>query len=506
MKVQRWITPVVMAAVALTCLGVPAQAADESANQQLEAQINALKAEVAQLKAQQDESWLSERRAQEVKTLVRDVLSDAETRSSLMDSAVTAGHNGENFFISDEEGQFLFIPQGYVQVRYIANFQNHDENGTLDDEQAGFDLARTKFQGKGHVYGPQLRYFFSIDDEADTQASELVMEDYYVEYDLDRVADGLVIRGGRFRQPFLRENLIDASQQMAVERSLVNEFFNVDRSQGIMLAYSQDMWKAQLAWHNGTGHGEDGISDFTHVTPTGPAGYNIGAFGQGVPNGTDIALTARADIKLAGEWSQWQDFAAWDGEPMALFVGGAIDYQEAETGLAGPQWATVGWTLDASMEYQRMGVFLAGYGHHLVDSDNAPSANIAGATFPEWSNYGFQAMVNYQVLPNELEPFIRYELVMLDEDINNELVASGVSNEIDDNLNLVTMGVNWYGHKHDSKVTVDLVWALDAIDNPYVTNAAGDQQPNTIGLLGLQSDSPGNDGQAALRAQYQLRF
>ncbi len=519
MKVQRLITAVVMAAVALTWLGTPAQAADELTTQQMSAELKALKAELAQLKAQQNETWLTERRAEEVKTLVRDVLADAETRSSLMDSAVTAGHNGENFFIASEDGSFLFVPHGYMQARYIANFRSADDGSNTDEGEAGFEITRAKFQGKGHIYGPQLRYYFSTDvvrHYTDTDDIDLgiVFEDYYVEYDLDEVTgiEGLMVRGGRFRQPFLRENLIDASQQMAVERSLINEFFNVDRSEAVMLAYGADMWKAMLSFHNGTEFfGLDGHNDFNGDL-VGPTNWDTLDSFFGAGSGTDFAMAARVDVKLAGEWSQWDDFAAWDGEPMAVFVGAAVNYEVAETGVSAANWQTLGWTLDASLEYERFGLFAAGYGHHLIDSDDSTFSGAGGVSpEPEWNNYGLQVMASYQVVPNQIEPFIRYEVLMLDDDIVSAMNDDdSPDTDYEDTLNLLTFGVNWYGHKHDSKFTFDVVWALEPLDNPMVANGVGLQghhpENQTFTTLGLMQDDNGNDGQVAVRAQYQLKF
>ena len=50
-----------------------------------------LKDTVAELKAASDDDWLTERRAQEIRGLVEDVLADADTRASLLQDGMTAG-------------------------------------------------------------------------------------------------------------------------------------------------------------------------------------------------------------------------------------------------------------------------------------------------------------------------------------------------------------------------------------------------------------------------------
>jgi hypothetical protein len=53
------------------------------------AELQALKAEVARLRAENGDSWLNQRRAEEVKSLVHEVLADADTRASLAGEGMT---------------------------------------------------------------------------------------------------------------------------------------------------------------------------------------------------------------------------------------------------------------------------------------------------------------------------------------------------------------------------------------------------------------------------------
>src|SRR5690606_11387236 len=96
----------------------------------LRSEVAALPARLAELEGRQSESWLNERRAEEVKGLVREVLADADTRASLMESGLTAGHNGQNFYISSEDGSFLIKPYGQIQVRHNANFRRSMDRNT----------------------------------------------------------------------------------------------------------------------------------------------------------------------------------------------------------------------------------------------------------------------------------------------------------------------------------------------------------------------------------------
>ena len=92
-----------------------AMASDNTVNEQLNAlraeldavraTNNQLQGEVAKLRNAGDENWLNERRAAEVKSLVKEVLADADTRASLLEGGMSAGHNGKNFFLASEEDE-----------------------------------------------------------------------------------------------------------------------------------------------------------------------------------------------------------------------------------------------------------------------------------------------------------------------------------------------------------------------------------------------------------------
>ena len=57
-----------------------------------------------------------------------------------------------------------------------------------------------------------------------------------------QLENGIVLTVGQFKTPWMREELVDSSQQLAVERSVINEFFNQDRAVGVMASYQSDSW------------------------------------------------------------------------------------------------------------------------------------------------------------------------------------------------------------------------------------------------------------------------
>lgn len=445
-------------------LGVtPAVSADTSGDEQLRAEVAELRARLAQLETSQKDTWLTERRAEEVKGLVREVLADADTRASLMEHGVAAGHDGESFFLSSADGAYLLRVGGQIQFRYVYNHrEGANSAGPLgtDDDVAGFELSRTKLFFSGHVGSPKLTYAIGL--QADNGTETIFLDHAFIGY---QWMDGMTIYGGESKAPFLREEMVSSSKQLAVERSLMNEFFTMGKVQGVWLVYEPgDNYKAYLALTDGAGSGEAGDA-FGLATAT----KNF--FGDA----SDFSITGRLDWRLEGEWSQWQDFSSWSGSGRSILLGAAVHYQVAETG--DDQFSSPGvdefvaWTVDGSFKQSGASLYVAAVGLHTGGASPVTGGD----------NYGVVAQAAYMVVPDELEPFVRWEYI-------NPAFASEV--------NIVTAGANYYMNHHKAKATVDLMW----VPGDTLSGIGGST------AVGLLTDAPGEENQVAFRAQFQMLF
>lgn len=444
--------PLSIACMGAMVCGLSASAWAESADTaSLQAEVAALRSEVAQLRQSQDANWLNERRAEEVKGLIREVLSDAQTRQSLLQDGITAGHNGSNFFLASNDGSFLLNIGGQVQFRWIANHQNDRS----DEDDSGFQVRRTKLKFGGHIADPRIGYDIVL--ATDYRDGNVFLEDVVLSYDL---TDNLEILAGKFKLPFLREELVSSSRQLTVERSSVNEYFTLNRAEQIQLVYTADMFRVAGALSDGA---NSETSDYNADT-------------------AEIALTGRVDVKLAGEWDQEADFTSWSGEPLAVFVGGAVHYEtgDAQNAAVNAARATAdyfSWTIDGQVEYQGANLAAAFIGGH-VNPD-------MGSDF---DMYGFVVQGGYNI-NDKLEPFIRWEWI--DDDAAST-----------DDFQALTFGANYYLNGHAAKFSADLVWVYDGalVSNPFGAN------PTSTGLGLGDFTSAEDDDVLALRAQFQLLF
>jgi len=418
----------------------------------MQSELTALKARLAELEAKQNDTWLNERRAEEVKSLVREVLSDADTRASLLANGMSAGHDGKHFFLASEDGSFVLNVGGQVQFRYIYNSRNL-AGANVDENEFGFQLRRVKLFFSGHIGSPRITY--SVGLQTDRNNETIFLDHAWFGY---KLMDGVTVYAGEAKAPFLREETTSSKRQLAVERSLVNEFFTAGRVQGVWAKIElDDNTKLAIAITDGANSGEAGGSkDFDQ-------------------DNSDFALTIRIDTRLAGQWAQMKDFSAWSGEETAAFVGAAIHYEIVETG-AGPTAIDefVAWTIDGSIEYEGANLFAAVIGLH--------NNNIGGVN--DVDQFGFVLQGGFMLIPDKFEPFLRWEWI--DPDTSHQ-------------VNLITVGANYYLAKHNAKITTDLVWALNSLHGMM-------GGPGRSTGLGLLSDSVNQTDQFALRAQFQLLF
>jgi hypothetical protein len=460
--------------IAMVAMATPATADTDG---DLKSRLEHAEARLAELETKQSQSWLEGQRVEEVKMLVREVLADADTRASLLEGS-SAGHNGQNFFLSNDDGSFLMMIGGIVQVRHNWNFRDEEEGSSTDVEERGFEIARAKVGFWGHIADPRIKY--SVRLAAEREDNEANFDEVLLSYDL---MDGMTIWGGETKAPFLREELTSAGHQLAVERSLVNEVFTMGIVQGIGVDWwvdkgSSNMVRLRASINDGVRSGEADGDNAANLHSEDNDSNNK-HFDQ---DNTDFAVTARADVRIMGDWGQGDDFTAWSGEEMSLLVGGALHWEVAETGDSSANNEFLTWTVDGSIESNGANGYAAVVASHDLDNEVLGDA----------THWGFVAQGGYQVVPDKVEPFVRYEY----------LYIKTLPSDDDQDLNLLTFGVNWYLNTHNAKFTTDVVWAFDSI--PSASSLGIDS--DNLSLLGLLPDDSDQEDQVVWRAQFQLLF
>ena len=404
----------------------------------------------------------------EVRALVADMLADAETRSSLLQSGSNAGHDGK-FFLASPDGSFRLNVSGVIQTRYTLNFRDEGDDGlgnpATDDFESGFTNPRTVIRFDGQIYD---KFIYGIQGIFNRQGGGFTLEDAFAGYVFD---NGLILIAGQYREPILWEDVINDTHSLAVDQSVVNAVFAQGFAQGVWLHYQADAWRFWAGFN-------DGIRSANSDLAADPA---------------DWGVTTRWEYKFGdATWDQFNSFSSPRGSAFGVKLGGGAHFEQSPhvpgplppAGIGTIETDTLALTGDVMVQGDGWNIFAMGVA--LLTDSNGPG----GST----DDYGFLVQGGYFVT-DDIEPFFRYDVIIPDSGR-----AGGGSA-----FNTLTFGANYYLHGHAAKLTLDVQYYLDAVtDNSLVTavtTGAAGSATNRIGLL-----PSAEDGQVAVRLQFQLMF
>ena len=148
-------TSIVAVLIAVVCSVTYAQPLDvqeqiDALRQRLDdvkSDTDGMREELDELKLE-DEDWLTQSRADEIRSLVRDVLSDADARNSLAGDGLLGGWS-DGFFLASSDGRFRLNIGGLMQQRFMQNFLRSD---TQDRWRGGVESTRTRLNLSGHIF------------------------------------------------------------------------------------------------------------------------------------------------------------------------------------------------------------------------------------------------------------------------------------------------------------------------------------------------------------------
>ena len=479
---------VAVATAIVSCMWVGAARADDEVQNR---RITSLEAEVSALRSAltvQNQNWLTEERANEIKGLVQDVLADADTRASLLQNGATAGYDN-GFFLSSSDGNWLLRINFNMQQRFVYNDRDVPDppapttDDEFDDTRYGFENTRSTLILNGHVFNPS--WFYRVDvnfgsNSTDTDA--FVDEEYFptssnwgrtgtlnafLGYDY---GNGWRVKVGSMKLPLLREELVEPYYQLAVERSILNYYFTTGYGDGISMEWNGDRARAEVMFSDGG--------------QTGQTIWSNGPFGDlDVPDAivfpylpgrhADWAVTGRAEFVASGSFEQFRDFTSPRSGELGILIGAAAHYQEAEDipggGYTNDVFVVTG---DVSAEFGGFNFFGA-----FMYANN----DFGGPE--DWNPWGFVAQAGVYVTET-WELFGRYEWMEWDEDVVGPT----------EDLSVVTVGLNKYFAGHNAKWTTDFGFGINPVFVPArLTGWLGD----------FDNDS---DGQWIVRSQVQLYF
>ena len=386
-------------------------------------------------------------------------------------SPITAGWDSKRgFFIRDADEMFLLKIGARAQIRYT--YKARDEDG----DQSYFELERMRLNLSGHVVNPQLQYYFQFDSDSDSGGTMSVL-DGYARYEV--FEDFLKIGAGQYKAHFLRQERNSSANLQMVDRSLANEYYNIDRVLGLWL------------------EGHLGSSFFYAVGMSN--GFNSKNFRirDGIDNSP--GFTAKMDYAVLGDWQKYSESdIKISKEPyMSVGLSGATDANNETGGASPPSFKVHQFGVDAIFKYMGFSLQAEYMGRWLnydtpamippgpppPDSDVVAGRNIY--------SHGFYVQSGY-MLTDTIELAGRFSAVYGNEGANNGTGVAGGP------------GLNWFINGHKVKLQTDVMF-FDIPDNmPRQSSLLRDTDPPAFSssATGFAEDERG----VMWRTQLQISF
>jgi len=407
-----------LAGSTLTLTGVSYAAVE--GNNDTATQISELKAEIAALKGNQGEQWLTEQRADQIRGVVQDVLADSNTRSSFQQAGgATAGYNN-GFFISSADGNYSLKINALEQVRFVWNNTYQD---TKDQNSWGFENRRTQAFFSGNVVDPSWKYLVGMayDAQNDPYNADAGNFNLYYAMVTKSFGDGFSVSVGQMNVPFTVEsNLFNAGSTQMGDYSIFEYMFGAGQQVGAMAKLEKDAFRVSGGWYN--------------IVQTDSSG-TVGNSWDNNDN-QSIAVAGRAEYKVAGTWDQFSKESSFKGEEFGLLIGGGVIWQNGrnDNGAGVYDANPLGLTADAQAKFggfNLIGQFLWQDGYPGTDSSSSVwGFNVQGGAF----------------ITEDLEVFGAWAYA--------DTADSGSSSASLGTTNYLQTGANWYFAKNSIKATV----------------------------------------------------
>ncbi|MGD0460970.1 MAG: hypothetical protein ABSB74_00635 [Tepidisphaeraceae bacterium] len=405
------------------------------------------------------------------------IVDDADRRSQLLStSPAPMGYDPNvGFIIQSDDGAFSLHPSLLLQARYSAEDRNRilPGHGGItgkqgDDTKNGFEITRLRLSVDGNALTPLLNYYVLVADDAEMSQAKLL--DAYVMYRVSAQSP-LAVKLGQFKDPLWHERNLLPSRLMAVDRSLVDSLIGggqTNRVQGGAMIYDQDRLRGEIGVDDGYNGGNDsayGAAGSGAVVGAGAglAPTDWGAFGRG----EYLAIGERApEINSFYEYDQ---FSARGDKQNILVLGGGFDY--SESGANKILFHTVDAQFNTTSGWAFYGAYLGAYRNLYTNRGVSPGS---------YYDSGLLLQAAYLVT-TRFEPFIRWDYTHLDG-----RAEPGI---IQDNIDEISIGANYYLYGQTAKITIDGSWLPNG-------------SPTDVNYLDILQNNSHNE--FLLRAQFQL--
>lgn len=346
-------------------------------------------------------------------------------------AAPTASHfqagYDDGFYLRDTSGAYSLHIQACVQVRLTLRAFDGDKGEALQQTELAVYIRRGRLTLEGTVFSKELTYKMQL--ALDRGFAKL--KDFFLDYSIWK--DQLAFRAGQFKRPFSRQFLTSGKRQEFVGRSILHDFFWIDRDLGVMF-HNDNGGKGWFGWSLGVFNGtEDDLRHLCDVEndPTSSQARVTECEVTHRPPFVKPALVGRIQFHTPG--FKGRSEGDLKGGPLRLAIGAGvyIEWDADQDGEAGMQFEA-----DA---------MLKAWGFAFTTSVQLSTREQAAGFF-EQKLHGIAAMgqISY-VLMKRYQLAFRYAfLYPLEETVRQELSSA--------------MGIYFLGHQLKWQIEVTLLY------------------------------------------------
>ena len=298
----------------------------------LSARLEAAEARIAELSVNQDADWMTEQRSEQIRGLVQDVLSDADTRASLQGDGSTSGYN-DGFYIQSADGKWSMKINGLFQERFnVLQWSQRwlvvpirrggeDDNGNNYTTAFGFETTRAALNFSGTLAGDMRTTTLVSTGRRTTTGtasgvggrngggiSNSPLEWAYGGFSLN---DNMKLQMGRQKYEVQRAFIVNAENQLGIERGAGTYFwYTSNLTNGVKLLYDNNNMRGNVMFSNGsTGNGA------------------VNSHRDWANNNHGWGVSGRGEMLLQGDWSQFdQTMGSTRGAAMGMMLGVGAAY------------------------------------------------------------------------------------------------------------------------------------------------------------------------------------
>jgi hypothetical protein len=303
-------------------------------------------------------------------------------------------------FIRTTDGSWELNPYAMVQLQ---NVSSRDPKGARD---SGYALRSAKFILHGHIYDPSLTYHFQIN----AGDGKVAAEDIYLLWSPTRSV-GLLV--GQFEVPFNRQHITLEAYQQLIDRSIVDQRYNLQRDMGaaVYLADEQHTAEATIGMWNGSR--QDAPNDNGSYLWTGRLAWN--PWGPIAFREADLDDSPRPRLSIAAAGAYNPDRIV----PAATTAASATELRDIRQGVG-----------EITLRYRGLSLSVEAHARRQQEAGK------------QKSDRGGFVQAGYFLVPR------RVEIVARAAEIGGDLAATDTAHE-------QTAGINYYLRGHRFKLQAD---------------------------------------------------